>query len=166
MIVFACCCVGLLCLAAVLTLRAKTSARPIPGPGTDLFELSARYRPMLRLLEGSDFHLLEEAGDPKLLRKMRDQRRQIFRSYMRGLRRDHSMLCDEIRRVIVNADSDRSDLASALFSFQYNFHLRMTVIEARLVLHSAGFGTVTAAPLVKAFERISNQARLLAPASA
>lgn len=161
MIAFACCSVVSLFLVAVLTLRAKTSGAAMPRAGIDIFQLAARYRPMLRLLEGSDFELLSEAGDPKLMRKIRSQRRIIFRAYLRGLRRDHSMLCDQIRRVMVSADSDRKDLASALFRTEMAFTFLMTVIEFRLVLHAFGFGSVAAAALVDSFERVSQHAKLV-----
>src|SRR5690242_18336963 len=50
------------------------------------------YRPMMRLLQESDFRFLaaQPGFSPQLGRRFRAARRQIFRGYLRILRRDFS----------------------------------------------------------------------------
>lgn len=145
----------------MISLRARSSFRPVGPVARDIFELSARYRPMLRLLDGADFDLITEAGDPRLMRKVRSARREIFRGYLRSLRRDHACLCHQIRTQILNASTDRQDLASTLFRVEWRFRLLMSVVETKLLLHSLGVGTVSAGRLVASLETISRKAELM-----
>jgi nitroreductase len=116
---------------------------------------------MLRLLDGSDFELLNEAGDPKLLRRIRSQRRTIFRGYLRSLGRDHARLCAQVRALIVASNTDREDLASALFRMEMTFQRLMLTVHVRLAVHALGIGSVTAAPLMQCFEQVRQHAESL-----
>ncbi len=156
----------LLLLVAVITMRAQSSVAPNAPSGTDVFELSARYRPMLRLLDGPDFELLNEAGDRRLMRRIRSERRSIFRGYLRGLRRDHSIICSKVRQLTLASAADRGDLAAAVFRSELSFRILMGVIEVKLLLHAAGMRSVTATPLVEALERMTSQAKLVSSQAA
>lgn len=158
---FLCVFVILLLAIGALTLRPRSSGTFAPGEDLDIFALSARYRPMLRLLDGSDFELLNDSGDPKLIRRIRSQRRAIFRGYLRSLGRDQRKLSAQIRSVMVAAETDRKDLASALFRMNTNFRLLMLAVNFRLVIHSAGIGTVPAERLMNCFEQLRGQAEIL-----
>ncbi len=150
-----------------ISLRPRNSVGPdASGEVLDALTLASRYRPMLRLLDGSDFDLLNDADDPKLMRRIRSQRRAIFRSYLRGLRRDHARLCAQVRNIIVNSATDRKDLASALYRKELTFQALMFSVNLRLMLHSAGLGSVTAAPLMNCFEQVRRQAEMLSGSSA
>ena len=58
-----------------------------------------RYRPMERLLNGEDFRFLasQSSFDKNLIRKMRAERRKIFRGYLACLSRDFSLVAASLR---------------------------------------------------------------------
>jgi hypothetical protein len=116
---------------------------------------------MLRLLDGTDFELLNAAGDPKLMRRMRTQRRAIFRGYLRSLRRDHAMLCDCVRALIVQSDSDQADLVSSLYRMETSFRFLVLGVNFRLALHALGANQVAVWGLMDCFEKLRSQAELL-----
>ena len=152
-------------VAAVLALQPRVKMSVVMPAEFNIYSLSARYRPMLRLLDGGDFDLLNDAGDPKLLRRMRSQRREIFRGYLRSLRRDHSLLCACVRELIVNAETDQRELVTRLFNLELAFNSYMFAIKAQLLLHSLGFGSVRVSSLIESFEQVRQQAELLAPST-
>ncbi len=158
---FLCVFVLLILAAGAITLRPRNSGTSAPGADFDIFALAARYRPMLRLLDGSDFGLLNDSGDPKLVRRIRSQRRAIFRSYLRSLSRDHSKVCAQVRAFMASSETDRKDLGSALFKMETTFRLLMIGINLRLVLHSFGIGTVPAESLVNCLDKVRNHAENL-----
>ncbi len=147
--------------AIALSLRPKTHGSPLRVENLDLEALSTRYRPMLRLLDGSDFELLNEAGDPAMVRRIRAQRRAIFRGYLTSLGRDHARLCARVRTLILESKTDREDLASALFRMELTFQRMMFGVHVRLALHTLGIGSVTAAPLMKCLEQVRQHAESL-----
>ena len=150
-------------LAAFLLRPSVLSSAP-HGGSMDLLLLSVRYRPMLRLLDGADFQFLDASGDPKLIRRMRAERRAIFRSYLRCLRRDHARVCAQIRFIIVNSNSDRKDLAAALSRFEMSFQMLMVGVQVRLAMHALGLGKINAKGLMGSLDRIRIQAESLAGA--
>src|SRR5450759_906940 len=81
-----------LVLATVVVLRRLGSAdRTLPVTAEWIDELSTdRYRPMMRLLDSRDLEFLNsQAGfTPKMESRLRAQRCQIFRSYLRCLEMD------------------------------------------------------------------------------
>jgi hypothetical protein len=130
------------------------SQRPAPG--------ASRYRPMLRLLSDED---LGTGGFSRpVLRKIRAQRRLLFRAYLRCLTKDYGRLLMGIRMVMVNSGVDRPDLARALARNQVFFALAVCRIELRLQLHAAGLGNVDVSGLVEAMETLRIQVNLLSPA--
>ena len=90
------------------------SQRPVPG--------ASRYRPMLRLLSDED---LGTGGFSRpVLRKIRAQRRLLFRAYLRCLTKDYGRLLMGIRMVMVNSGVDRPDLAALWPEIRFFSHLR------------------------------------------
>jgi hypothetical protein len=117
-----------------------------------------RYRPMARLLIEDDFHFLASRSvNPKVLRKMRAQRRRMFRGYLSSMRRDFARICQGIKLLMVNSRQDRPDLATVLLKQQVLFGWRMTVVEVRLVLHAAGLASVDAAELLSPLNALRMQ---------
>jgi hypothetical protein len=150
-----------LIVAAAVKLAPRSSAGSAPVENFDIFALSARYRPMLRLLDGTDFELLDEAGDPKLLRRMRTQRRAIFRGYLKSLKRDHARLCDCVRALIVQSDTDQAQLVSSLYRMEISFQFLVVGINCRLALHALGANHVAVWGLMDCFEKLRSQAEFL-----
>jgi len=158
---FLCFVVFALIVAAAVKLAPRSSAGVAPPENLDIFALSARYRPMLRLLDGTDFELLDEAGDPKLLRRMRTQRRSIFRGYLKSLRRDHAKLCDCVRALIVQSETDQAELVSNLYRMEMSFRMLVFGINVRLALHALGANHVAVWGLMDCFEKLRSQAEFL-----
>jgi hypothetical protein len=127
---------------------------------------NTRYRPMLRLLDGPDFDLLSEAGDPKLMRQLRTARRTIFRGYLRGLRKDHALLCAQLRLAILEAGPEAKSLHFALLRMETTFNLLIILVNARLLVHAMGIGKIGVSALVESLESLRRQAELFAPAAA
>src|ERR1035441_9092708 len=86
-----------LILATVAVLRKLDSAnRSLPVTAEWIDELSTgRYRPMMRLLDSRDIEFLRsQAGfTPKMEARLRAQRCQIFRGYLRCLDMDFQRVC-------------------------------------------------------------------------
>lgn len=114
----------------------------------------ARYRPMLRLLDDADCRFLESQPGitPATIRRLRAERRQIFRSYLRSLIRDFHRLHMAARMVLVYSTDDRSDLAATLMRQRVYFMFGVLSIEARLLLHTVGIGTVDVRNLIGSLE--------------
>lgn len=124
-----------------------------------------KYRPMERLLSGEDDEFLaSQAGyDPRILHRLRRERRTIFRSYLRSLIRDFNRVYAALKVVLLHAAEDRPDLASALLKQRLIFAGAVAAVEGRLILHALGFGTVDARGLVESLDRLVGEFRRLAP---
>ena len=106
-----------------------------------------RYRPMERLLSEEDYRFLaSQVGfDKKMLRKIRSERRKVFRGYLAGLSRDFSLVGAALRLMMMYSAQDRPDLAGILYKQQALFAFGMLGVQWRLVLHACGLGTVDVA---------------------
>ena len=88
------------CLAMLLALclvvrRIGFAGSNLPVTAEWIDELSIeRYRPMARLLDGDDLEFLrsQPGFTPDVLNKLRSQRCQIFRGYLRCLQSDFGRL--------------------------------------------------------------------------
>ena len=100
-----------LILATVAVVRRLGSAdRSLPVTAEWIDELSTdRYRPMMRLLDSRDIEFLRsQAGfTPKMESKLRAQRCQIFRGYLRCLDMDFQRVCMALKLVLVQSEQDR-----------------------------------------------------------
>ena len=121
---------------------------------------------MERLLDERDFRFLasQPGLSPQMGRRFRAQRRCIFRVYLRNLRNDFGRMSLAVSGLMVHAAEDRGDLAAALIGQRTFFMLGMLAIEARLLLHAVGVGTIDVSGMVESFETIQLQIRLLVPA--
>lgn len=152
-VVVACASFGLFFVSRFRALRAATG-RELP------VDVAGRYHPMLRLLSEEDFEFV--AGNPRLLRSLRTERRRLFRRYLNCLTRDYGRLLEGIRLVMVQSRVDRPDLAHALAKNRVLFALAICRIEFRLALHALGIGTVDISGVVEAFDRLREHAAALA----
>ncbi len=129
---------------------------------------AARYAPMLRLLDETEYRFLaaHPAFGKTRARKIRAERRQIFRSYMRCLGRDYARVCASIRMVMMESGVDRPDLAKALLRNRTIFTAALVGIEFRLALHACGLGTIDVSPMIASLEGMRRTLESLAGAGA
>src|SRR5579863_2042122 len=78
-----------------------------------LVPTTGKYRPMERLLGEEDFRFLaaQPGFSPKLGRRLRTERRQIFKGYLRSLSRDFHNISAACRMLVVHSAEDRAELA-------------------------------------------------------
>lgn len=141
------------CFAMQLLLKMRSLRSAVTA--ADSAASVERYRPMLRLLSNDDLAFL--TSHPKLRRTVRAQRRALFRGYLRCLTRDYARLLAGIRLTIVQSGVDRPDLTRALAKSRFLFAWMMCLVELRLALHTAGFGSVDISGLVEAMEVLRDQ---------
>jgi len=100
---------------------------------SDEFSL-ARYEPMGKLLADEDFLFLaaQPGYRPEIGAKLRRERRQIFRLYLRELSHDFHRLHAEARRMVAASTADQSELVTLLLRQQLAFWRGMAAIEVRL----------------------------------
>jgi hypothetical protein len=123
----------------------------------------AKYRPMERLFleEDYDFLAAQPGFHPKIYRKLQAERRRVFRHYLRCLRKDFDRLSGAAKTMLLNAPSDRPDLATTLLKQRLTFSYAMATVELRLILQGVGIGTVDVRRLVDAVEGMREQLRFL-----
>ncbi len=158
-----------LVLATLAVLRKLGPARrSLPVTAEWIDELSTdRYRPMMRLLDSGDVEFLRsQAGyTRKMESKLRAQRCQIFRGYLRCLDGDFERVCMALKLVMVQSEQDRPDLSAVLIHHQIMFTSGMLGARFRLVLYRLGICTVDATSLVKIFDVMRIELRNLVPAA-
>jgi len=147
-------------LSSQATNQISTDGNLVLSPG--------KYRPMERLLRADDFRFLaaQPGYSSKMGNRFRAQRRQIFRAYLKSLKRDFTRLSLTFQTLIVHSAEDRGDLAAGLIRQRMMFAFGMLAIEGRLVLHAAGVNSVTidVSGMVESLETMQDQMRaLLAP---
>lgn len=120
-----------------------------------------RYRPMERLFSEKDYRFLaDQPGySPRLARRLRAERRHIFRQYLRSLGRDFNRLHTAARFLVLQAPEDRPDLVVALFRQRMGFRYAMAMVHCSLTLQALGIGTVDVRGLVRAIEQMGEQFR-------
>jgi hypothetical protein len=159
--------VGLL-LCWIFRRVAHSSRRP-PVTAQWIEELSLdRYRPMMRLLEPDDLDFLR--GQPgftwRMANRLRAQRCQLFRSYLRSLDQDFQRVSLALRLILLHSSHDRPELAVALVKQEAAFALRMAAVRLRLFLFRWSLCRVDAAGVVRIFDSMRLQLQGLVPASA
>jgi hypothetical protein len=158
-----------LLLAVVTVLRKLGSAdRTLPVTAEWIDDLSTdRYRPMMRLLDSSEIEFLRSQGGftPKKESKLRAQRCQIFRGYLRCLEVDFQRVCMALRIVLVHSEQDRPDLSAILVHHQIMFATGLLAVHVRLFLYRWGICTVDVDSLVQIFDVMRIELRNLVPAA-
>jgi hypothetical protein len=93
---------------------------------------------MERLLSEEDFRFLanQPGFDKKMLRRIRSERRRVFRAYLVCLNRDFSLVGAALRLMMMYSTHDRPDLAGILYKQQALFALGMLAVQWRLFLHA------------------------------
>ena len=149
----------LLALAMVFMVLQKVQTdNSVPAEVLSQDCLTARYRPMFRLLDESDCGFIASGFPGRAnLRRFRAERRSLFRVYLRNLGADHARIVGAMRELLVQSQMDRPELAKALYRCQLMFALAMISVEFKLLLHAMGIGTVDVRSLVAAVEGLQLQ---------
>ncbi|HYL97295.1 MAG TPA: hypothetical protein VET69_15925 [Terriglobales bacterium] len=161
------------CLALLLALRllirkVAVAGGRLPVTAEWIDELSMeRYLPMMRLLDGEDLDFLrsQPGFTPRMATKLRVQRCQIFRGYLRCLNADFGRVCAAIKVLMLQSRHDRPDLAAALVRYQVSFACGMLTVQIRLLFYRWGFCVVDVSNLVKMFDVMRMELRALVPAT-
>jgi len=161
------------CLAFLLALRllirkVAVTGGKLPVTAEWIDELSIeRYRPMMRLLDGEDLNFLrsQPGFTPRMATKLRIQRCQIFRGYLRCLNADFRRVCAAMKVLMVQSRNDRPDLAATLVRNQLTFTCTMLMVQFRLFLYRWGFCAVDVTALVRMFDVVRLELRTLVPAA-
>jgi hypothetical protein len=122
---------------------------------------------MLRMLDGDDIAFLrsQPGFTPSMAKKLRTQRTQIFRGYLRSLETDFGRVCVAIKLVMAQSQHDRPELAEALIRQQFTFACSMLSVRFRLTLYSMGLCGVEVSKLVKIFDSMRVELRTMVPAA-
>ena len=159
----------MLSVVVLLLVRRLGSDHHVLPVTTDwLNELSAdRYRPMLRLLQETDFQFLrlQKGSTPEMSGRLRRQRVQAFRGYLRLLEADFDRVSAALRLIMANSEYDRPELASLLLQRRLKFAVTLTAIHCRLVLFRLGPSGVDVSSLIQLFDGMRLELRTLVPAT-
>ena len=157
----------LLSLAVLFLVRRLGSDHPVLPVTTDwLSELSAdRYRPMLRILEETDFQFLrsQKGFTSEMAMQLRRQRVHTFYEYLRLLRADFERVAVALRVILAHSAYDRPELAALLFQRRMTFTCALIGIHFRLVLFRLGLARVDVSPLLQLFDGMRLELRTLVP---
>jgi hypothetical protein len=152
---------------ALLLRRLIVGPKTLPVSVDWINDLSAiRYRPMERLLSAEDERFLarQPGCNRKMVRRMRSERRKLFRNYLACLSTDFGRVSAALRLIMTHAAQDRPDLAGILYKQQVLFIIGLLNVQWRLVLHTLGLGTVDVSGLVNAMEFMRLELRQMIPA--
>jgi hypothetical protein len=127
----------------------------------------ARYRPMLRLLDDADFEFLaSQAGyEAAIARRLRAERRRIFKAYLSNLTRDFNRLYFAGKLFLVNAPVDRPDLAAALLKQRVTFIQSIVAIHVGLAFATLGIGRVDVRKALSCLESLRADVATLVPST-
>jgi hypothetical protein len=125
---------------------------------------------MARLLAEEDYRfvLTSSKSDVALARRLRQERRRVFRSYVSSLKRDFGRVSVVLSAIIAHADEDRSQLNVVLTKHRLAFRWALLRIEVLLALHAVGCSpTVDVRALVGCFDalRVEMRSALAEPAA-
>lgn len=142
--------------------------RDLPVTAEWIDELSVdRYRPMLRLLDGSDLEFLrsQPGCDSRMLSRLRRQRCDIFLGYLKCLNSDFQRTCAVLKLLMLQSRHDRPDLGTALLRARLEFTKGLLVVHFRLSLYRLGLAGVDVSGLVGLFDGMRVELRTLVPAA-
>lgn len=152
-------------MVSTRAVRRRAANHPV-----DIFsDISAKkYSPMCNLLDEAEFEYLsaQPGFTCDLGRRFRAERRRLFRAYLRALQRDFDRLYTAANAVMLFSSEDRPDLAKALFQRRLAFSWALLRVEARLLLHRFGIGTVPVSDLIGTLTALQTQVRHLVAAAA
>jgi hypothetical protein len=155
-----------LLIALTMLIRKGFGGKNLPVTSEWIDDLSLeRYRPMLRLLDGSDIEFLkaQPGFTPEMATRLLAQRIQIFRGYLRALEADFNRVCAALKLVMLHSKRDRADLAQVLVRQQIHFACGVWAVQMRLFLYRWGLCGVDVSGLVKMFDSLRLELRSVIP---
>jgi hypothetical protein len=159
---------GLGLVVVFLVRRLGSDHQLLPVTIDWLRELSTdRYRPMLRLLDATDFQFLraQEGFTPEMASRLRRQRIQAFRGYLGLLEADFDRVGAALRVILTHSAYDRPELASLLFQRRLSFACGLLGIHCRILLFQWGWSCVDVSGLIRLFDGMRIELRTLVPLS-
>ena len=158
-----------LIIGLILALRnLALGESELPVTAEWISELSTdRYRPMMRLLDPDDLEFLrsQPGYTPEMESRLRAQRCQVFRGYLRCLNLDFRRVGTALKIIMSQSEHDRGDLATILLHHQVQFALGLQVVRVRLQFYQWGIGHVDAASLLTIFDLMRIELGGLMPAT-
>jgi len=140
---------------ALRNLACAESSLPVTAEWINELSID-RYRPMMRLLDFNDIGFLrsQPGYSPQMESRLRAQRCQLYRGYLRCLTLDFQRVATALKVVMTQSEHDRPDLAAVLIHHQLQFALGMQLVRFRLLLFQFGIGRVDVASLLGTFDRM------------
>jgi hypothetical protein len=132
-----------------------------------LSELSTdRYRPMLHLLDATDFQFLrsQKGFTPEMAKRLRRQRVQAFRGYLRLLVADFDRVVAVLNVILAQSTHDRPELASLVLQRRVSFAMGLAGVYCRLALFGLGWSSVDVSGLIRLYDGMRVDLRALVPA--
>lgn len=157
---------ALISVLAFLISRIRFGGADLPLTSEWINDISLdRYSPMVHMLDGADIELLcsQPGFTPGMAKKLRTQRTKAFRGYLRSLETDFGRICSAIKLVMLHSKHDRPELAEALIRQQVKFAYAMLSVRWYLFLYSLGICGVEVSRLVKIFDGMRFELRLMVP---
>jgi hypothetical protein len=101
---------------------------------------TTRYRALERLLGEADFEYLRRQPGyrPEMERRLRAERRRVFRRYLRSLTADFARLHNTAKLLLLHSAQDRPELAREILKQRATFVLALAMVHGRLTLHALG----------------------------
>jgi hypothetical protein len=121
------------------------------------------YRPLERLLDPADFDFLRSRGVAEVrIKKLRNQRRKIYRQCLRSLAYDFNLVHRSVNLILIQSRVDRPELAKELASLKLTFYRNLVKAEFRLTLTAYGFDRMPEIDLLQPLEVLQFYLRQLA----
>lgn len=117
-----------------------------------------RYEPMKRLLSDADFEFLKNKPGvrPAMIRRLRAERRKVFRAYLCELASDFNRLHRDARLMLANAPEEYSDLVGVMIATKVRFWSALAGVELRLAIHAMGIGRVDLSALLDSITALNS----------
>jgi hypothetical protein len=153
--------------AVVLLLRTFLTTCVSYAETLERVDLSWKdYRPIHRLLDSADFDYLRRKGISEArIRKLRVERRKIYRLCLRSLARDFNQVHQMLSFIVVQAREDRPELTAELAKQRLVFYRNLVLVELRLTLDACGLERMPAIDLLGPLEILQSQLSQLAPSA-
>lgn len=140
---------------ATFLIRLLRRPKPEEACATWLNRFSmGRYQVMARLFSEADFeYLKKQAGyQPEIERRLRKKRCEVFRSYLKLLRRNYRQLEAVLLVLLASSPKDRPELAKGLVYRRLLFEWAVLSAQWRMFLFRYGFrqAGIELSPLVNA----------------
>lgn len=144
-------------LTVFLLLRACCSSARACGESERADLTWKHYRPFQRLLDPADFQYLRDRGiSESRVRKLRAERRKIYRLCLRHLARDFNRVYRTLNQVLFQSEVDRPDLAAEVTRQRITFYQNLLWAEVRLTLHACGADRMPELDLTAPLEALQN----------